>query len=75
MQESKYGIIRKSDPPQIKNWKTLGVVLLVLSFSLPIFRSGGRTNLTFINWLRNHTIWGEPVEYVPFEDYSAELRG
>ena len=73
-QPSKLGLIRKTDTPQIRNWKILGVWLIILSVSLPVFRSGGRTNLTFINWIRNHTIWGEKVEYVPFEDYAAEME-
>ena len=50
-------------------------LLFVESFTLPIFRSGGRTGLSFVGWLRNHTIFGEPVEYVPQEDYSRELEG
>jgi len=49
--------------------------LVVESATLPIFRSGGRTELSFWQWLRNHTIFSEPVEYVPLEDYSRELEG
>ncbi|TET43290.1 MAG: hypothetical protein E3J60_00590 [Dehalococcoidia bacterium] len=52
----------------------LGLVA-VESFTLPIFRSGGRTELSFWGWLVNHTIFGPPVEYVPEEDYSRELEG
>lgn len=49
--------------------------LVVTSFTLPIFRSGGRTGLTFWGWIINHTILGPPVEYVPEEDYAKELKG
>ena len=74
-QPSKYGIIRPTDPPEIRNWKTLGVWLLVLSFTLPVFRSGGRGNMSFWGWIVNHSIYGKPVEYVPEEDYTKELEG
>ena len=46
---------------------------LVLSFTLPIFRSGGRTNLNFWQWIFNHTTLGPIVEYVPEEDYTEEF--
>lgn len=52
----------------------LGLVA-VESFTLPIFRSGGRTGLSFWQWLVNHTVFGPAVEYIPFEDYSRELEG
>lgn len=52
----------------------LGLVA-VESFTLPIFRSGGRTGLSFWGWVANHTIFGPPVEYIPLEDYSRELEG
>ncbi len=47
--------------------------LVVSSFTLPIFRSGGRTGLTFWSWVKNHSIFGPEVEYVPREDYAREL--
>jgi hypothetical protein len=50
-------------------------LLGVESFTLPIFRSGGRTGLSFWGWIVNHTIFGPPVEYVPVEDYARELQG
>ena len=50
-------------------------ILIVASFTVPVFRSGGRTGLTFWQWIINHTIWGPPVEYVPEEDYMRELEG
>jgi len=49
--------------------------LAVESFTLPIFRSGGRTELSFWGWVWNHTIFGPPVEYVPQEDYTREMQG
>jgi hypothetical protein len=48
----------------------IGVLLLSM---LPIWRSGGRSNLTFWGFIINHTIYGPPVEYVPEEDYTKEL--
>jgi len=47
---------------------------IVLSFILPIFRSGGRSNLNFWEWVFNHTIFGPKVEYIPEEDYELELQ-
>lgn len=70
---SKFGLLKPSDSRQVRNWKTLGVWLIVLSFTLPIFRSGGRVNLTFVSWIVNHSIFGPRIEYVPKEDYSAEF--
>ncbi|MBA7545884.1 hypothetical protein ES705_38264 [subsurface metagenome] len=55
--------------------KLLTGLVVVESFALPIFRSGGRTGLSFWGWVANHTIFGPPVEYVPEEDYSRELEG
>lgn len=55
--------------------KLFTTLLVVESFTLPIFRSGGRTDLTFWGWIVNHTIFGPPVEYVPEEDYARELEG
>ncbi len=52
----------------------LGAIIIgVATFGVPIFRSGGRTNLSFYGWVKNHTIFGPPVEYVPEEDYATEL--
>lgn len=50
-----------------------GLIFLGAASLLPIWRSGGRGNLTFWGWVWNHTIFGPPVEYVPEEDYEAEL--
>jgi hypothetical protein len=48
---------------------------LIIFFTLPVFRSGGRTGLTGFQWIKEHTIWGSPIQYVPEEDYMAELQG
>ena len=72
---AKYGLVKPTDSSQIRNWKIFGVWVLILAFTLPVFRSGGRTNLTFWIWIINHSIYGKPVEYVPEEDYIAELGG
>ena len=56
-------------------WKVVGVWVFVIAFTWPVFRSGGRANLTLFDWIKNHSIWGPPVEYVPEELYSRELEG
>lgn len=53
-------------------WIGAGVIA---AFTVPIFRSGGRTHLTGWQWLINHTIFGPPVEYIPSESYRRELEG
>ena len=50
-----------------------GVVLVAVAGLLPVWRSGGRENLTFYGWVWNHWIFGPKVEYVPEEDYQAEV--
>ena len=55
--------------------KLLTGLVVVESFALPIFRSGGRTGLSFWQWVVNHTVFGPPVEYVPSESYARELEG
>jgi hypothetical protein len=40
---------------------------------LPVWRSGGRENLNFWEFIINHTIFGPPVEYIPEEFYLTEL--
>lgn len=72
--DSKFGLIKTTDSPQIRFWKTLGVVAVVSALTVPVFRSGGRRNLTFLGWIVNHTIYGPRVEYVPEEDYAAEFK-
>jgi len=60
-----------------KNRRKLVAVIGMFAFSaallMPIWRSGGRQNLTFLEFIINHTIWGDPVEYIPEEDYTSEL--
>jgi len=59
----------------IKNpskWQGLLGISLVLAFTVPIFRSGLKTNLTFLEWIINHTIYSpDIVEYIPEEDYTG----
>ena len=59
--------------PITKNQKMLLLVLVVGAFTIPIFRSGMRGNLTLWGFLINHTIYGSPVEYIPEELYMEEL--
>jgi len=54
---------------------TISLFAFSAALLMPIWRSGGRQDLTFLEFIINHTIWGEPVEYVPEEDYMAELSG
>jgi len=58
--------------PTDKQKRVLMVVGISSSF-LPVWRSGGRTELTFWEWVFNHTVWGPPVEYIPEEDYEAAI--
>lgn len=60
---------------EAKTAKFFKAMAIVSLFTVPIFRSGGRTNLTAFGWLVNHMIFGPPVEYVPEEDYMCELQG
>jgi len=54
----------------------LAVTLLVVeSLTLPVFRSGGRTGLTLFQWVKEHSVYGSPIQYVPEEDYARELEG
>ena len=50
------------------------VWIVVLAFTLPIFRSGMKGNLSFAQWVRNHTIFGDPVEFIPKEDYEEAFK-
>ncbi|MBU0598982.1 hypothetical protein KKF61_08430 [Patescibacteria group bacterium] len=49
------------------------IVILGAASLVPVWRSGGRKNMTFWGWIWNHTVFGPRVEYVPEEDYTAEL--
>lgn len=56
--------------------KFFGFLFLGLALTIPVFRSGGKTNLTFFGWLRNHTIFAPAgPEYVPRESYMEEMQG
>ena len=46
---------------------------VALAFYWPIFRSGLKSNLTLIEFIVNHTVFGDPVEFIPKEDYMQEL--
>ncbi len=48
--------------------------LVISVFTIPIFRSGAKTNLTLFDFVKEHTIWGKPVQFVPVEDYARELQ-
>ncbi len=53
----------------------LGITYLIIAtFTIPMFRSGGRGDLTAFDWIKEHTIFGSPVQYVPEEDYARELQ-
>jgi len=54
--------------------RTVLVWIVAIAFTWPIFRSGLKGHLTFIDFIKNHTIYGDPVEYVPKEDYVKELQ-
>ena len=51
--------------------KTLLVWGIVLVFTLPIFRSGLKHNLSFAQFVLNHTIFGDSPEFIPKEDYEG----
>lgn len=60
----------------MEKWEKLAIgTAVAASLIIPIFRSGGRTHLTFWQWVWNHTIFGPPIEYVPEESYRRELEG
>ena len=42
---------------------------LLVSF-LPVWRSGGKAGLNFWEFVINHTVYGDPVEYLPQEQYE-----
>ena len=54
--------------------KPLLVWFVVLAFTAPVFRSGLKTNLTLFGWLRNHTVWGDPIEFIPEEAYTEAFE-
>ncbi len=48
--------------------KVIGVLLLLTL--IPAWRSGLKTKMNFWQFTVNHTVWGDPVEYVPEEKYE-----
>ena len=52
------------------HYKTALVWIGILAVALPIFRSGLRSNLTFFEFVKLHTIFGPEPEYIPKELYS-----
>ncbi len=52
--------------------KKIFMLGLIVSL-LPVWRSGEKGNLTFWGFVGNHTIFSDPVEYVPKEDYQQEM--
>jgi len=59
----------------LDKWKKIAIgTAVAASFTLPVFRSGGRTHLTFWQWVWNHTIFGPPIQFIPEEDYQRELE-
>ena len=49
--------------------KDLAVLALLASF-LPVWRCGLRENLNAWQWLKEHTVYGSPVQYIPEEEYQ-----
>lgn len=47
---------------------------IILALALPIFRSGLKGNLTFVEWVWNHTIFNDTPEYIPQEDYEQIFK-
>lgn len=44
---------------------------LVAAFTIPVFRSGLKSHLTFAQFIFNHTIFAQPgPEFIPREDYD-----
>jgi hypothetical protein len=54
------------------------LILIVAAFTVPIFRSGLKSQLSFFSFVKNHTIFGAPGPeyipanlYIPKEDYGT----
>jgi len=62
----------------VKNPKHIKKVLIVwgiaLALTLPVFRSGLKSNLTLLQFVWNHTIYGDKVEFIPREDYEQAFN-
>jgi len=46
------------------------IILLLFCSLLPVFRSGLREDLSFWQWVKEHTVWGHTVTYIPEEYYE-----
>ena len=49
---------------------TVIVWLVLLAFTVPIFRSGVKSNMTLWEFIIIHTIFSDGPEYIPKEDYA-----
>lgn len=66
---------RQGKPTNLPYWFRVALVWgTVLAFSWPVFRSGLRSNITFAEFIFNHTIFGPEPEYIP-EEYYARIFG
>ena len=50
----------------------IGLGAIVLG-SIPVWRCGLRERISFFQFVKEHTIWGHPVTYVPEESFTAPL--
>ena len=71
MSRKRYLSVRR--PTKHYTAKLVLVWVVAMAFYLPIFRSGLKSNLTFFDFVKNHTVWGDKVEFIPKEDYMQEL--
>lgn len=53
--------------------KDLALLALMVSF-LPIFRGGLRENINLWQFVKEHTVYGSPVQYIPEEEYKLPER-
>ena len=49
--------------------KNLALLALAASF-LKVWRCGLRSDLNFWQFVKEHTVYGSPVEYIPEEEYN-----
>ena len=64
-------LIISTDSKSVAVSKDLLILLLVFSF-LPVFRCGLRDHINFWVWIKEHTVWGHKVEYIPAENYGEQ---
>jgi hypothetical protein len=55
---------------KVSKGKSIALWLAVLALTVPVFRSGLKTNLTLFEFIWNHTIFGDYPEYIPRENYE-----